>query len=53
MGKAALKEAVILPLMFPSFFDDERKPWAGVLLYGPPGTGKSFLAKVSDDTYLN
>ena len=52
VAKAALKEAVILPLMFPTFFDDERKPWAGVLLYGPPGTGKPFLAKVSPDRHL-
>ncbi|KIY43103.1 AAA-domain-containing protein [Fistulina hepatica ATCC 64428] len=40
-AKAALKEAVILPIKFPHLF------WCatGILLYGPPGTGKSYLAK--------
>lgn len=44
-AKAALKEAVVLPIEFPHFFTGERKKWSGFLLYGPPGTGKSFLAK--------
>lgn len=44
-AKAALKEAVIIPVQFPHFFVGKRKPWKGVLLYGPPGTGKSYLAK--------
>ena len=46
--KATLREVVIAPLAFPSWFagdcPDER-PWTGILLYGPPGTGKSLLAK--------
>ena len=46
-AKEALKEAVILPIRFPQFFQGKRKPWKGILLYGPPGTGKSFLAKAA------
>jgi vacuolar protein-sorting-associated protein 4 len=44
-AKAALHEAVMLPIKFPHFFTGKRQPWRGILLYGPPGTGKSFLAK--------
>lgn len=44
-AKASLKEAVLLPIKFPNFFEGARKPWKGILLYGPPGTGKTFLAK--------
>ncbi|KRX10988.1 P-loop containing nucleoside triphosphate hydrolase [Pseudocohnilembus persalinus] len=44
-AKEALKEAVIMPLKFPKFFQGPIKPWSGILLYGPPGTGKTQLAK--------
>ena len=46
--KATLREVVLAPLQFPSWFEGDEpdeKPWSGILLYGPPGTGKSLLAK--------
>ncbi|RDA91859.1 hypothetical protein CP533_3663, partial [Ophiocordyceps camponoti-saundersi (nom. inval.)] len=44
-AKETLKEAVVLPIKFPSLFQGKLQAWKGILLYGPPGTGKSYLAK--------
>ncbi|CAD8063680.1 unnamed protein product [Paramecium primaurelia] len=44
-AKRLLKEAVLVPLKYPHFFQGILEPWKGVLLFGPPGTGKTMLAK--------
>ncbi|XP_062588736.1 uncharacterized protein LOC134250400 isoform X1 [Saccostrea cucullata] len=44
-AKEALREAIIIPLLFPHLFTGSIKPWKRILLYGPPGTGKSRLAQ--------
>lgn len=44
-AKAALKEAILMPIRFKKMFVGPVEPWKGILLYGPPGTGKTFLAK--------
>lgn len=43
---AALKEMVVLPLVYPEFFTQFRVTApSGVLFYGPPGTGKTLMAR--------
>ena len=43
-----IREAIIMPLMYPSLFQRaQATPWRGALLYGPPGTGKSLLARTA------
>ncbi|EEY56694.1 ATPase [Phytophthora infestans T30-4] len=42
----ALKEMVMLPLLYPEFYKKYNvSPPSGVLFYGPPGTGKTLLAR--------
>jgi hypothetical protein len=43
---AALKEMVVLPLLYPDVFDRfKTQPPRGVLFVGPPGTGKTLTAR--------
>ncbi|NXD60900.1 ATAD2 protein, partial [Corvus moneduloides] len=43
---SALKEMVILPLLYPDIFEILKfKPPRGCLFYGPPGTGKTLVAR--------
>ena len=47
----ALKEMVILPLLYPEVFDTLGvTPPRGVLFHGPPGTGKTLVARALANT---
>ncbi|KAL4437954.1 hypothetical protein ABPG77_004175 [Micractinium sp. CCAP 211/92] len=48
-AKAALREAVQLPLKHPELFAGGMlaRPSKGVLLFGPPGTGKTLVARAA------
>jgi SpoVK/Ycf46/Vps4 family AAA+-type ATPase len=42
----ALKEMVLLPLLYPAYFEKfQIAPPRGVIFYGPPGTGKTLVAR--------
>ncbi len=42
----ALKEMILLPLLYPSYFEKfQIAPPRGVIFYGPPGTGKTLVAR--------
>ncbi|OQR90451.1 ATPase [Thraustotheca clavata] len=42
----ALKEMVMLPMLYPEFYSKYGvTPPSGVLFYGPPGTGKTLMAR--------
>ncbi|KAM6349589.1 ATPase family AAA domain-containing protein 2-like [Podargus strigoides] len=49
---SALKEMVILPLLYPEFFERFKiQPPRGCLFYGPPGTGKTLVAHALANEY--
>jgi SpoVK/Ycf46/Vps4 family AAA+-type ATPase len=42
----ALKEMIVLPLVYPEVFEQFKlEPPKGVLFHGPPGTGKTLMAR--------
>eukprot|EP00477_Mikrocytos_mackini_P001571 GAHX01001691.1.p1 GENE.GAHX01001691.1~~GAHX01001691.1.p1 ORF type:complete len:424 (-),score=95.23 GAHX01001691.1:293-1564(-) len=44
-AKSVLREACVIPYLYPELFNGKRKPWKSILLYGPPGTGKTKLVE--------
>lgn len=50
----ALKEMVVLPLLYPEVFEKFNvSPPKGVIFYGPPGTGKTLVARALANTCSN
>ena len=49
-----LKEMVVFPLLYPSFFNRLGvSPPRGVLFHGPPGTGKTLMARLLAESCSN
>ena len=46
-AKQLLKEAIVMPRLYPQLFSGVRAPWQSCLLYGLPGTGALFFASVA------
>ena len=44
-AKQLLKEAIVMPRLYPQLFSGIRAPWQSCLLYGLPGTGASFSSR--------